>query len=103
MRLSFLLLIPVLLGSVLAAGCTSDNPAYCEDDSACTSADAPICHPAKHYCHVRCVTDKDCTDPSHPAFDPPKRVCHVASGHCVGAHDAGPWMRQASKVASRYV
>lgn len=87
-----------LVALLVGAGCTSDNPNYCEDDASCSDPSAPVCHPAKHYCHAACTSNEQCQDPASPAHEPGKPVCERASGHCVAQRDGGAsdWRRDAA-------
>ncbi len=78
------------------AGCTSDNPRYCEDDAQCQDPSwehhdpaTPVCHPTGHMCYAGCKSDEDCTDPSRASYEAGKPRCNPSTGHCYAPQGDG--------------
>jgi hypothetical protein len=80
MRPSHLVIVAALLGNVLLAGCTKQNPLYCSETRPCQTLSAPICDATTNACRP-CERNADCE-----ALDLGKPVCTPTTGVCVGCN-----------------
>jgi hypothetical protein len=114
MRPSHLVIVAALLGNVLLAGCTKQNPLYCSMSTPreCPMLSAAICDEKLHECREcksdpecaaldrgtpacvagtckECNSASDCKGPSQPICEPQDHVCAgCSSGNECAAKDA---------------